>query len=46
MGIGMVIAVKDEADAKKAIEILAKHGDKAYVIGSITNNAGKVEIHK
>ena len=46
MGIGMVIAVKDEADAKKAIEILAKHGDKAYVIGSITDNAGKVEIHK
>ena len=46
MGIGMVIAVKDEADAKKAIEILAKHGDKAYVIGSSTNNAGKVEIHK
>jgi hypothetical protein len=24
---------------------LAKHGDKAYVIGSITNT-GKVEIHK
>ena len=46
MGIGMVIAVKDEKDAKKAIDILAKHGDKAYIIGSITNNAGKVEIHK
>ena len=46
MGIGMVIAVKDEADAKKVIDILAKHGDKAYIIGSITDNAGKVEIHK
>ena len=46
MGIGMVIAVKDEKDAKKAIDILAKYGDKAYIIGSITNNAGKVEIHK
>ena len=46
MGIGMVIAVKDEADAKKTIDILAKHGDKAYIIGKITDNAGKVEIHK
>ena len=46
MGIGMVIAVDNEADAKKTIEILAKYGDKAYIIGSITNNAGKVEIHK
>ena len=46
MGIGMVIAVANEEDAKKAIEILAKHGDKAYIIGSVTNNAGKVEIHK
>jgi len=45
MGIGMVIAVANEEDAKKTIEILAKHGDKAYVIGSITNT-GKVEIHK
>ena len=46
MGIGMVIAVANEDDAKKAIDILAKHGDKAYIIGSITDNAGKVEIHK
>ncbi len=46
MGIGMVIAVKDEKDAKKAIDILAKYGDKAYIIGSITDNAQKVEIHK
>ena len=34
------------AGGVKAIEILAKHGDKAYIIGSVTNNAGKVEIHK
>ena len=46
MGIGMVIAVKDEKDAKAAIDILAKYGDKAYIIGSITDNAQKVEIHK
>jgi len=45
MGIGMVIAVND-CDAQKVIDILAKHGDKAYVIGKITDNAGKVEIHK
>ncbi|MGM9969205.1 MAG: phosphoribosylformylglycinamidine cyclo-ligase [Anaeroplasma sp.] len=43
MGIGMVLAV-DEKDAAKTIEILAKNGDKAYVIGSITNS-GKVEIN-
>ena len=43
MGIGMVIAVNDEADAKKVIDILAKHGDKAYVIGKITDS-GKVVI--
>ena len=46
MGIGMVLAVSNEAEAKKAIETLAKHGDKAYVIGKITDNAGKVVIHK
>ena len=43
MGIGMVIAVNDEKDAKKVIDILAKYGDKAYVIGKITDS-GKVEI--
>ncbi len=42
MGIGMVLAL-DEADAQKAIEILAKYGDKASVIGKITNS-GKVDI--
>ncbi|MDE6480205.1 MAG: phosphoribosylformylglycinamidine cyclo-ligase [Muribaculaceae bacterium] len=42
MGIGMVLAV-DEKDAAKAIEILEKHGEKASVIGKITNKPG-VEI--
>ena len=46
MGIGMVIAVANMDDAKKVIEILAKHNDKAYVIGKVTDNAGKVVIHK
>ena len=45
MGIGMVLALDNEEDAKKAIEILAKYNDKAYIIGSITDS-GKVEIHK
>jgi phosphoribosylformylglycinamidine cyclo-ligase len=46
MGIGMVIAVANMDDAKKVIDILAKHNDKAYVIGKVTDNAGKVVIHK
>ncbi len=43
MGVGMVIAL-DEADAQKAIEILEKWGEKASVIGKITDKAGAVEI--
>lgn len=43
MGVGMVLAVSNKEDAAKAIEILAKHNYKAYVIGSITNT-GKVDI--
>ena len=39
MGIGMVLAMP-EAEAKKAIDILAKYGDKAYVIGKVTDNPG------
>lgn len=42
MGIGMVLAL-DEKDAAKAIEILEKHGEKATVIGHITDHPG-VEI--
>ena len=45
MGIGMVLAL-DEKDADKAIEILAKYGDKAYKIGTVTDKAGQVVIHK
>ncbi len=43
MGIGMVIAL-DAAEAQKAIEILEKWGEKASVIGKITDKAGAVEI--
>ena len=43
MGIGMVLAV-DAAEADKAIEILKSHGERASVIGRVTNNAGAVEI--
>ena len=39
MGIGMVLAL-DEKDASKAIEILEKHGEKASVIGRITDTPG------
>ena len=39
MGIGMVLAM-DESEAQKAIDILAKHGDKASVIGRITQTPG------
>ncbi len=42
MGIGMVLAL-DEKDAAKAIEILEKHGEKASIIGKITDKPG-VEI--
>jgi len=42
MGIGMVIALP-ESDAPRAIEILASHGEKATVIGRITDREG-VEI--
>lgn len=42
MGIGMVLAL-DEAEADKAIGILASHGDKASVIGCV-NEAPGVEI--
>lgn len=41
MGIGMVLAV-NEKDAAKAIEILEKHGEKASVIGKITDKPGVV----
>ena len=42
MGIGMVLAL-DAADADKAIAILSSHGEKASVIGCITDS-GKVMI--
>lgn len=39
MGIGMVLAM-DEKDVAKAIEILEKHGEKASIIGIITDKTG------
>ncbi|MCM1177888.1 MAG: phosphoribosylformylglycinamidine cyclo-ligase [Clostridium sp.] len=39
MGIGMVLAL-DASEADKAIEILASHGEKASVIGRITDIPG------
>ena len=39
MGVGMVIAL-DASEADKAIEILAKHGEKASVIGRIVEGEG------
>ncbi len=43
MGVGMVIAL-DESEAQKAIEILTAAGERASVIGKITDKAGAVEI--
>ena len=43
MGIGM-IAVLDASEADKAIEILRSCGEKASVIGKVTNTLG-VNIH-
>jgi len=42
MGIGMVVVI-DADQAPKAIEILKDHGEKASIIGKVTNT-GKVEI--
>ncbi len=39
MGIGMVIAL-DESEASKAIDILENYGDKASVIGKVTDKSG------
>ena len=41
MGIGMVIAL-DESEAEKAIEILTAQGEKASVIGRVTDTEGVV----
>ncbi len=43
MGIGMVIAL-DQSEASRAIEILESQGEKASVIGRITDKAGAVDI--
>ena len=41
MGIGMVLAI-DPSEAQKAIDILKSHGEKASVIGRITDKEGVV----
>ncbi len=43
MGVGMVIAL-DAAEAARAIEILEAAGERASVIGVITDKAGAVDI--
>lgn len=39
MGIGMVLAI-DEGETEKAVEILASYGDKASIIGRVTDKPG------
>ena len=39
MGIGMVLAL-DASEADKAISILSSHGEKASVIGRVTDCPG------
>ena len=39
MGIGMVV-VMEESEAGKAIEILESHGEKASIIGKVTDVPG------
>ena len=39
MGIGMVL-VLDAAEAQQAIDILASHGEKASLIGRVTDKPG------
>lgn len=41
MGIGMILAMP-ESDAQKAIDILAKYGDKTQVIGRIIEGENKI----
>ncbi|MFR9670642.1 MAG: phosphoribosylformylglycinamidine cyclo-ligase [Rikenellaceae bacterium] len=43
MGVGMVIAL-DESQAQKAIDILTEAGQRATIIGRITDKAGAVDI--
>ena len=41
MGVGMVIAL-DESEAQKALDILAAAGEKASIIGRVTDKEGVV----
>ncbi len=43
MGVGMSVVVKKE-DADKALEILKKHGEDAYIIGEIEKGDEKIRL--
>ena len=43
MGIGMAVIVKKE-EVDKALKILEKHGEKAYVIGDVIEGENDIEI--
>ena len=43
MGIGMAVIIKKE-ETKKAIQILEQQGEKAYVIGEVTEGNKEVKI--
>ncbi len=43
MGIGMIIAI-DEKDKNKAIDILEKNGEKAYIVGYLKKGEKSVQI--
>ncbi|MBQ9890397.1 MAG: phosphoribosylformylglycinamidine cyclo-ligase [Firmicutes bacterium] len=43
MGVGMSVVVA-KADAEKALEVLHKNGEDAYIIGSIINGEDKIVI--
>ena len=43
MGVGLVM-VLDPSEAQQAIDILASHGEKAFVIGKVTDQPGVMDI--
>jgi len=43
MGIGMIVAV-DADKAQKAVDCLAEAGEKAYIIGELTEGENGVDI--
>ena len=43
MGLGFVVAVP-QPDAERAVEIAARHGHAAQVVGRVDERAGRVEV--